>query len=402
MLEIITTQQGSSLATAALAIAVPHMQQRELRQMRLVCTRLRKVASQFISRLNASRCKNPALRNIIPAFPGVKQLHIGWYGDICDETMTHVSRSCTNLELLSLRMCELVPSGFQHQITDASLTVLASTCTGLQSLDLGRCPRISDEGVISLARNCPDLIDLRISHASRVTDAALIALGRHCKKLRTLILRGCGRIGDTGIVALAQGCPLLHNFVCDYTHDVIDDGLLSLSQHCPNLRLLHIGTSDYGLEQMQGFSHLTELVITEGYEVTDRGVATVVQRCPSLQVLGLVDCPEITDRALNSLRNVTGLHKLVLSGYCESISGDGIAELRGRVPHLMVDASGLDIEESTPSTTLPVPPKRHHSTHSRDSDGSHISKTSHTSRASYHSVHSTHGKRQSPAVIRVA
>jgi Ran GTPase-activating protein (RanGAP) involved in mRNA processing and transport len=62
---------------------------------------------------------------------------------IKDDMVAYVSKHCPNIEVLSLKDCNM--------LTDNAVNAIAMHCPGIKTLDLGNCTNLTDIGIQSLA-----------------------------------------------------------------------------------------------------------------------------------------------------------------------------------------------------------------------------------------------------------
>ncbi|KAI8441672.1 hypothetical protein MSG28_015213 [Choristoneura fumiferana] len=125
----------------------------------------------------------------------------------------------------------------------------------------------------------------------------------------------CQSITENGVEALARGCPKLKSFICRGCKQVNDRAVSCLATYCPDLEVLNVQGCDSCrmLERMD----LEECVlITDTLShcelITDNGIKQLsMSPCAAehLTVLGLDNCPLVTDGALEHL---TSCHNLQL------------------------------------------------------------------------------------------
>ncbi|KAI8441670.1 hypothetical protein MSG28_015213 [Choristoneura fumiferana] len=187
---------------------------------------------------------------------------------------------------------------------------ISQRCGGfLRQLSLRGCEGIADGSMKTLAQL---LTHVNVSWCQSITENGVEALARGCPKLKSFICRGCKQVNDRAVSCLATYCPdleVLNVQGCDV------DGRLSIGLGGPLSRAgdLGAGASCRMLERMD----LEECVlITDTLShcelITDNGIKQLsMSPCAAehLTVLGLDNCPLVTDGALEHL---TSCHNLQL------------------------------------------------------------------------------------------
>ncbi|KOB76204.1 putative f-box protein [Operophtera brumata] len=225
--------------------------------------------------------------------------------------MAHSGRSkfesCPNIEDLNLNKCK--------KITDQTCQALGRRCSKLQRINVDSCPSITDISLKALSDGCPAITDesivrlgpkmrrLCLSGCARLSDASLLALAARCPDLQTLQLAQCAQLTDIGFQALARSCRLLERMDLEECVLISDTTLVHLAMGCPRLEKLLI--TDYGIRQLSlspcAAEHLTVLGLDNCPLVTD-GALEHLTSCHNLQLIELYDCQMVSRNAIRKLR----------------------------------------------------------------------------------------------------
>ncbi|KAJ0170131.1 hypothetical protein K1T71_014059 [Dendrolimus kikuchii] len=193
--------------------------------------------------------------------------------NVNDRAVSCLATYCPDLEVLNVQGCDI--------LTDDSITKLGPC---MRRLCVSGCSRLTDASLLALASRCPDLVTLELAQCTQLTDAGFQALARSCRLLERMDLEECVLITDATLVHLAMGCPRLEK--------------LTLS-HCELI-------TDYGIKQLSmspcAAEHLTVLGLDNCPLVTDVALEHLVY-CHNLQLIELYDCQLITRNAIRKLRN---------------------------------------------------------------------------------------------------
>jgi hypothetical protein len=194
----------------------------------------------------------------------------------------------------------------KSKITDLGLLKI-STMRELCEIRLQWCTSITDEGIEALTKSCSKLkiIDLK---SCSLTDSSIISITKNCKDIRCLDFSWCSGITDNGIQYLAFSNDEIETTSLPYPIDSIDS------------------IDSYVLDNND---QLLNLAIDSDEFDEDKVVKSTAD-CPSsslLYKLSLVWCPQLTNKALNALRNIPSLRALELAGCCGMTEGE-ISQLR--------------------------------------------------------------------------
>ncbi|KAI8441673.1 hypothetical protein MSG28_015213 [Choristoneura fumiferana] len=175
--------------------------------------------------------------------------------------------------------------------------------------------RADEEGPVieNISQRCGGFLrQLSLRGCEGIADGSMKTLAQ---LLTHVNVSWCQSITENGVEALARGCPKLKSFICRGCKQVNDRAVSCLATYCPDLEVLNVQGCDSCrmLERMD----LEECVlITDTLShcelITDNGIKQLsMSPCAAehLTVLGLDNCPLVTDGALEHL---TSCHNLQL------------------------------------------------------------------------------------------
>ncbi|KAM3400385.1 hypothetical protein ACQJBY_005326 [Aegilops geniculata] len=201
------------------------------------------------------------------------------------------------------------------------LRVLLGKCKGLEKLCLEYVRALNDNDMIALSRSCSNLksILLRLNlqrYSSDVsfcetrtsfTDNSLYALALNCRMLQTV---------DLSFTGCSPDWPSEIGFT--------QEGFLVLIQSCP-IRVLVLNNANFfddeGMKALSSSPHLETLVLILCHAVTDAGMRFIAHT-PCLSNLTLWVCHYITDVGVAELGRAHKLESLVIE-YCGEVSPQG-------------------------------------------------------------------------------
>ena len=226
----------------------------------------------------------------------------------------------------NIRIVELVNCRF----TDTGLNSQANYSKHIQSLTLGD---LSDQGLIQILQICGNgLKTLGVPH-SNITGEGFSAL-QDFNKLKTLSLKGCSNLTHQRIIEFLQICGFgLKTLDLSYTN-VNGEGLSVLRGKLTNLETLDFSVcsrlTDQGLQnwlQICG-SELKTLVLY-GTSITGEGIAVLKGKLANLETLDLSWCSSLTDQGLREWLQICGSGLKTLDLECTYVTGEGLSVLRG-------------------------------------------------------------------------
>ncbi|KAF6993465.1 hypothetical protein CFC21_010355 [Triticum aestivum] len=204
---------------------------------------------------------------------------------------------------------------------EVGLRVLLGKCKGLEKLVLEYVHALNDNDMIALSRSCSNLksILLRLNlqrYSSDVsycetrtsfTDNSLYALALNCRMLQTV---------DLNFTRCSPDWPSEIGFT--------QEGFLVLVQSCP-IRVLVLNNANFfddeGMKALSSSPHLETLELILCHAVTDAGIRFIAHM-PCLSNLSLRVCHYITDVGVAELGRAHKLESLVIE-YCGEVSPQG-------------------------------------------------------------------------------
>ncbi|XP_020195641.1 F-box/LRR-repeat protein 14-like [Aegilops tauschii subsp. strangulata] len=204
---------------------------------------------------------------------------------------------------------------------EVGLRVLLGKCKGLEKLCLEYVHALNDNDMIALSRSCSNLksILLRLNlqcYSSDVsycetrtsfTDNSLYALALNCRMLQTV---------DLNFTGCSPDWPSEIGFT--------QEGFLVLVQSCPICVLVLNNANffdDEGMKALSSSPHLETLELILCHAVTDAGIRFIAHM-PCLSNLSLRVCHYITDVGVAELGRAHKLESLVIE-YCGEVSPQG-------------------------------------------------------------------------------
>jgi hypothetical protein len=182
----------------------------------------------------------------------------------------------------------------------------------------------SSADVAKIFQSCRKLrkVDLG-ALCDRLTDELLQSVAAHCPLLQHLDLEDCSAVSDAAISKVAESCPLLQ-FVNIMRTSTTDAALVSLCKQCPLLKQIHLGgchlTDAALLAVAEGLPGLTHIDFSSIEAITSRAVETLASKCHELELIGLSDCPNVSDVTLAKIaEHCSKLEELHVQG-CDEVT----------------------------------------------------------------------------------
>ena len=138
-------------------------------------------------------------RALVRACPRLRELHLPGMGHLTVSSLIAALEGLPTLEVLSLRGCEAVTSGFAAAVAGRS----GEECCApqLRQLDLSHVCEASDNDVSALLARLPSLEGLLLNFCPQLTDVVLDELPPQLERLDAV---GCPRLSYSRLEALAQ------------------------------------------------------------------------------------------------------------------------------------------------------------------------------------------------------
>lgn len=237
----------------------PHIKKISLLSQTNACTdsiRL-SISSPNVEKLKlSSHMTAKSLRNIIKAFPNLKNLHLR-STDVAEKNFLQILKGCPNLKKILIIATKINGDEFVKKNKKfPQLKVMELSCT-----------RLKDEGLESIVKKFPNLITMNLSMTKKIeiTDKGLIYLLKSCVNLKKIdlddtkitgegliedklypklkkISLNCTKVTDKGLINIAKAFPNLETIFLLRT-SVTDKALHELLKKCPNLKEIDLSGS---------------------------------------------------------------------------------------------------------------------------------------------------------------
>uniref|UniRef100_A0A4W5KDK7 F-box and leucine-rich repeat protein 13 n=1 Tax=Hucho hucho TaxID=62062 RepID=A0A4W5KDK7_9TELE len=297
-----------------------------------------------LQELNLSECfniKDEMVCMILEGCPTLLYLNLS-YSYVANGTLRELSRSCLNLQFLSLACC--------RRFTDKGLQYLASGkgCHKLIHLDLSGCTQISVEGFRYIAAGCPLLQQIVFNDMPTLSDSCVLELASKCQSLSAISLWDTPHLSDSAFKAIAEVANLT-KFSVDGNSRMSDISWRALCRSSPGLTRLHAADcprmTDSSLKSMGALKNLVYLNISHCSRVSDMGLRYLTEgpSASKLRELNLSNCSRINDLAIMRVaQKCSKLNHLSVS-YCDNLSNSGLEWLSSCSSLLSLDISGCNI-----------------------------------------------------------
>ncbi|XP_055789606.1 dynein regulatory complex subunit 6 isoform X2 [Salvelinus fontinalis] len=297
-----------------------------------------------LQELNLSECfniKDEMVCMILEGCPTLLYLNLS-FSYVANGTLRELSRSCLNLQFLSLACC--------RRFTDKGLQYLASGkgCHKLIHLDLSGCTQISVEGFRYIAAGCPQLQQIVFNDLPTLSDSCVLELASKCHSLSAISLWDTPHLSDSAFKAIAEVANLT-KFSVDGNSRMSDISWRALCRSSPGLTRLHAADcprmTDSSLKSMGTLKNLVYLNISHCSRVSDMGLRYLTEgpSASKLRELNLSNCSRINDLAIMRVaQKCSKLNHLSVS-YCDNLSNSGLEWLSSCSSLLSLDISGCNI-----------------------------------------------------------
>lgn len=323
------------------------------------------VPSRYYLKLrNALNVRNSVFKQIGYNCPNLTHLDLSNCSQVSNSVVRAILQGCGKLEDMLLNNCSKVTDSAFH-ISESPFEQLVGYLS-LESLSLQGCPQITGEIVPTLNKNCKQLKYLNLSQCKNVNSPAIQELFWH-KQLRTLNLAFIDNVSDEAFCLL----PFMQAGAKGSSSPSADaTGKCSKSSSLEsNIQKLNLGKSnitDVSMAKISNLSALLEINLQWCPFITDAGISTLAAHCLHLRIIDLKSCL-ITDESLDAIATQSkelkvldlswcvgltngGLHKLadspveeLLLVWCSQITDDAIDSLRDIVSLRVLELSGSGI-----------------------------------------------------------
>ncbi|XP_058085273.1 EIN3-binding F-box protein 2-like [Magnolia sinica] len=299
------------------------------------CSMKRLDKVEFISTNACSRLSGTGFKAVGNRFVGLKVISIRNWRTLTDMGLKELAESAALLESLKLVEC--------NHVTSVGLMEIFMSCSKrLKVLSLVKCKGIEDKNPSNPRRahlpECPSLHSLTINRCVGVGDSFLSWLGSACAQVKHLELIGLTSITDGGVMSLLKGFEAqnkamvsvdlsgcfrltdwsvlaitsafgqkLKSLRLDGCDGLSDKSLKLIGGHCPclvELQLSMCRISDDGMFYLARSKHqcIEVLSLSGCMGITDKSLGFIEMMCGSLIGLNVKQCPGLTKRGIESLR----------------------------------------------------------------------------------------------------
>ncbi|KAK6318131.1 hypothetical protein J4Q44_G00114220 [Coregonus suidteri] len=297
-----------------------------------------------LQELNLSECfniKDEMVRMILEGCPTLLYLNLS-FSYVTNGTLRELSRSCLNLQYLSLACC--------RKFTDKGLQYLASGkgCHKLIHLDLSGCTQISVDGFRYIAAGCPLLQQIVFNDMPTLSDSCVLELASKCQSLSAISLWDTPHLSDSAFKAIAEVANLT-KFSVDGNSRMSDISWRALCRSSPGLTRLHAADcprmTDSSLKSMGALKNLVYLNISHCSRVSDMGLRYLTEgpSASKLRELNLSNCSRINDLAIMRVAQKCSKLNHLSVAYCDNLSNSGLEWLSSCSSLLSLDISGCNI-----------------------------------------------------------
>ncbi|XP_074534232.1 F-box and leucine-rich repeat protein 13 [Halichoeres trimaculatus] len=315
------------------------------------CTSLKWNSLKYISEcrnlqeLNVSECVNVTdkmIQRIVEGCPCLLYLNIS-YTLITNKTLRALSRSCLNLQYLSLAYC--------YRFTDNGFTHLSSGkgCNNLVHLDLSGCTQMTVNGLKYISAGCPSLREIVINDMITLTDSCFLALIARCHCLSAISLLGASHLSDITFKAVAEVAKL-KTFCIEGNNQITDDSIKVLCSSSSGLQRIHAANcprlTDASFKSVADLKNLQHLDVSLCHWVSDDGIRCLAggSSANKLRELNVSHCRNITDVSIRRIaQRLCKLYHLNVS-HCERLTDRSLEWLSG-TSICFLDVSGCNIQD---------------------------------------------------------
>ncbi len=257
----------------------------------------------ILGRINDLSCLHKEMRAILFACPRLRSVRLPPGAE--DIVLQVLAQECLDLSLTQGRpSLSSVDLGRCERISGEGLLALVKGCPKLTSVDFESCRQLTETELLTMAQGCRDLLSINLKNCDQITNKGLKTLTQDCPKLSFVKLSCCVQIADTGLQALARGCPSLSSVNLRDCRHITDAALLALAQGCPSLSSVNLSgcehITDATLQALaQSGLKLSSVNLRRCRQITDAGLRALAE-CP-LSFIDLGSCEHITDSGLHAL-----------------------------------------------------------------------------------------------------
>jgi len=158
----------------------------------------------------------------------LKYLKLSGCKRLTDDSSISVARSCTAIEMLDMTRCP--------KISDRGIIQISSQLPNLHTLLLYASSGFGDQGVSSIFSSLTRLEILDLCGTGQLTDNGLKpCISTKHPRLRKLNLGWCPKLTDDSLVSIASGCENLEYVYLLGNPNMTMEGLTALSRGCSRI-----------------------------------------------------------------------------------------------------------------------------------------------------------------------
>ncbi|CAH1268510.1 FBXL20 [Branchiostoma lanceolatum] len=225
--------------------------------------------------LNLSHCTSvtdDGVCQLVRNCPGLVSLNIDGIAWITDSAVQGLAACCPSMRQLYLDGDEL---------TDASISAVTDSCAQLELLDISFCEGVTDLSVHNIPR-LQHLKHLRLKRGMQLSTAVMLHLfrGETLVGLTYLNLTECTAVNNGAVERITKCCPHLRELYLCWCWDITEEGL----EHIIN-----------------NLSKLHHLDVTGQDKITGACLTSLPSTLPLLTFLNLQQCNRVQDEVLSTL-----------------------------------------------------------------------------------------------------
>lgn len=222
------------------------------------------------------------------------------------------------------------------ELPDADLNAVVKHCQRLEKLNLSGCINISDAGVENAASSLIHLKELNLAYTS-IQGRCLQDIGNSCRKIEKLTFVHCSKL-DFSNVNLAPYAfqNLKEIFFENCSIKGLWHGAMSLSS-LEKVTFLDCDVKDTHLDQFTHYmQNVKELMISNCPSITGFFLKTLSSVCKKLEKVDLSGCVNLTDQNLvNLIPALSNVSELNLE-CCQSLTGSQFKKFATSCPNLKI------------------------------------------------------------------
>ncbi|XP_058104924.1 EIN3-binding F-box protein 2-like [Magnolia sinica] len=290
---------------------------------------------EFLSLRSCSGLNDMGFKAIGKGFVGLKWMVIRNCQALTDTGLKEVAESAALLECLKLVACNNVSSlglmevfmncnkrlrvlslvkcgGLKEEEDARSRRAVLPKCPLLESVTLDSCVGVGDSFLSWLGSACVQVKHLELIGLSFITDKGILSLlkslGTLNKALVSVDLSGCLGVTDRSVLAITSAFgERLSSLRLDGCDGLSDRSLEMIAEFCLCLRELDLsscGISDDGVFCLakSKYQCIEVLSLAGCTGITDNSLGFLEMMCGSLVDLNLKQCPQLSKRAIDSVK----------------------------------------------------------------------------------------------------